>query len=134
VQLGTIRRFAEEWDLSIALDLSGRFDPTWEAEAAVARIGERLTLLRMPMSAPSRAAVGRDRVACRALHAAIDRSPTLDVALSTSRPMPFPVTPRAAANGARRAAQYVEDRAAIHAEALREGISRFEGSHLPRGG
>ena len=27
VQLGGIRRFAEEWDLSVALDLSGQFDP-----------------------------------------------------------------------------------------------------------
>jgi hypothetical protein len=134
VQLGAVRRFAEEWELKVALDLSGRFDPTWEAEAAVARIGERLTLLRMPMSAPSRAAVGRDRVACRALHAAIDRSPMLDVALSSLRPMPFPVTPRAAASGIQRAARYVDDRAAIHAEALREGISRYEGSHSPRGG
>jgi hypothetical protein len=133
VQLGGVRRFAEEWDLSIALDLCGRFDPTWEAEAAIARLGERLSILRMPMSAPSRAAVGRDRVACRALHAAIDRARRLDIALSSVRPMPFPITPRAAANGAQRAASYIADRAAIHAEALREGISRYEGSPSSRG-
>ena len=51
VQLGAIRRFAEEWDLSVAIDLSGQFDPTWEAEAAVARLGERLTMLRINASA-----------------------------------------------------------------------------------
>ena len=82
VQLGGIRRFAEEWDLSVAVDLSGQFDPTWEAEAAIARLGERLCLLRISASAPSRAAVGRDRVACRALHAAMDGDHVLEVAVA----------------------------------------------------
>ena len=94
VQLAAVRRFAEEWDLAVALDLAGRFDPTWEAEAAISRIGNRLKLVRLSVAAPSRAAVGRDRVACRALHAAIDRVERLDIALSSSRSIPFPVTPR----------------------------------------
>ena len=128
VQLGGIRRFAEEWDLTVAVDLAGRFDPTWEAEAAVARLGNRLSLLRLPASAASRSAVGRDRVACRALHAAIDRAELLDVAIASVKPVPFPITPRAAANGAHRAANYVAERAAFHARALREDIGRFEGS------
>ena len=133
VQLGGIRRFAEEWDLLLAIDLTGRFDPTWEAEAAVARVGGRLHLLRMSVSAPSQAAIGRDRVACRALHAAIDRADRLEVVLSSARPVPFPVTPRAAARAAERAADYVTARAISHAEALRDGISRFEGSPTSRG-
>jgi hypothetical protein len=134
VQLGTIRRLAEEWDVGVAVDLSGRFDPTWEAEAAIARLGNRLKLLRLSAGAPSRTAVGRDRVACRALHAAIDRAGMFDVALTSPRPIPFPMTPRAAANAAQRAAAYVVDRAAYQAEVLREGIDRFEGSRSPRGG
>jgi hypothetical protein len=133
VQLGGIRRFAEEWDLSVAIDLSGQFDPTWEAEAAVSRLGERLTMLRINASAPSRAAVGRDRVACRALHAAMDRDHFLQVAVAPVKSVPFPITPRVASFGAYRAADYIAERAALHARALREGISRYEGSPSSRG-
>jgi hypothetical protein len=133
VQLGGIRRFAEEWDLSVAIDLSGQFDPTWEAEAAVSRLGERLSILRIKASAPSRAAVGRDRVACRALHAAMDRDHFLEVAIAPVKSIPFPITPRVASFGARRAADYIGERAALHARALREGISRYEGSPSSRG-
>ncbi|HEX2280855.1 MAG TPA: hypothetical protein VHG52_03735 [Thermomicrobiales bacterium] len=133
VQLGGIRRFAEEWDLSVAIDLAGQFDPTWEAEAAIARLGERLRLLRISASAPSRAAVGRDRVACRALHAAIDGDHRLDVAVVPAGLVPFPITPRVASHGARRAVEYIAERAALHARALREGISRYEGSPSTRG-
>ena len=118
VQLGGIRRFAEEWDLSVAIDLSGQFDPTWEAEAAVSRLGERLTMLRINASAPSRAAVGRDRVACRALHAAMDQDHFLEVAVAAVKSVPFPITPRVASYGARRAAGYIAERA-LHARALR---------------
>ena len=133
VQLGGIRRFAEEWDLALAIDLAGRFDPTWEAEAAISRIGNRLKVLRMASSAPSRSAIGRDRVACRALHAAIDRAERLDIALTSTAPVPFPVTPRAAARAAARAADYTAERVLIHAQALREGVGHFEGSPSPRG-
>lgn len=133
VHLGGIRRFAEEWDLRVAIDLSGQFDPTWEAEAAVARLGERLAILRINASAPSRAAVGRDRVACRALHAAMDRDHFLEIAVSPVKTVPFPITPRVASYGARRAVDYIAERAALHARALREGISRYEGSPSSRG-
>jgi hypothetical protein len=133
VHLGGIRRYAEEWELVVALDLAGRFDPTWEAEAAVSRIGHRLRMLRLTTSAPSRAAVGRDRVACRALHAAIDRAERLDVALASARSVPFAVTPRSAARSAERAADYVSERALFHAQARREGIGRYEDSPSPRG-
>jgi hypothetical protein len=133
VQLAGIRRLAEEWDLSVAVDLSGQFDPTWEAEAAIARLGERLCLLRISASAPSRAAVGRDRVACRALHAAMEGDHVLEVAVAPARPVPFPITPRVASYGASRAVDYIAERAALHARALREGISRYEGSRSSRG-
>lgn len=133
VQLGVIRRFAEEWNLSVAVDLSGQFDPTWEAEAAVARLGERLTVLRINASAPSRAAVGRDRVACRALHAAMDQDRFLDVAVAPVKSVPFPITPRVASSGTRRAVDYVAERSLLHARDLREGISHFEGSRSSQG-
>ena len=133
VQLGGIRRFAEEWDLTVAIDLSGQFDPTWEAEAAVARLGERLGILRINASAASRAAVGRDRVACRALHAAMDRDHFLEVAVAPVKTVPFPITPRVATSGTCRAVDYIAERAALHARALREGISRYEGSPSSHG-
>jgi hypothetical protein len=133
VQLGALRRLAEEWDLAVAIDLAGRFDPTWEAEAALSRIGSRLRVLRMSSSAPSRSAIGRDRVACRALHAAIERADWLDVALASTAPIPIPVTPRAAARSAQRAADYIGERVLVHAQALREGIDRYEDSPSPRG-
>lgn len=134
VFLSSLRRLAEEWDLPIAVDLSRSFDPTWEAEAAIARLGDRLSVLRIRASAPTRTAVGQDRVACRALHAAIDRSRQLEVAICSTRLLPFPAAPRSAILSAQLAADYVYERAAIHAEALKEGIDHFEGTHSSRGG
>jgi hypothetical protein len=133
VFLGGLRRFAEEWDFSIAVDLSRNFDPTWEAEAAIARLGERLSVLRVRSSAPSRGAVGQDRVACRAIHAAIDRGRVVDFAVCPGRMSLLPITPQATVTAARQAADYIAERAAVHAEALRDGIDHFEGSRSSRG-
>jgi hypothetical protein len=117
----------------VALDLTGRLDPTWEAEAAVTRLGQRLQLLRVRDTSPSRNAVGLDRVACRALHAALDRESALMVAVASSRLSPLPVTPRAAAVNARRAADYIIERNLLYIGALREDIDRFEQSRSSRG-
>lgn len=133
VQLGALRHFAEEWDLGVALDLTGRLDPTWEAEAAVTRLGQRLQLLRVRDTAPSRNAVGLDRVACRALHAALDRENPLLVAVASSRVSPLSATPRTAAVNARRAADYIVERNMLHISALREDMDRFEQSRSSRG-
>lgn len=46
-QLVGIRRMAEEWDLDLALDLTGNVSLSWEAEAAVLRVLPRLTLVRL---------------------------------------------------------------------------------------
>lgn len=46
-QLVATRRMAEEWDLDIALDLTGNVSLNWEAEAAVVRLMPRLTLVRL---------------------------------------------------------------------------------------
>jgi hypothetical protein len=46
-QLAGIRRMAEEWDLDLALDLTGNVSLAWEAEAAVLRVLPRLTLVRL---------------------------------------------------------------------------------------
>jgi len=46
-ELTAIRRTAEEWDLDVALDLTGPVSPHWEAEAATIRLLPRLTLVRL---------------------------------------------------------------------------------------
>ncbi len=46
-QLVATRRMAEEWDLDIALDLTGNVSLNWEAEAAIVRLMPRLTLVRL---------------------------------------------------------------------------------------
>lgn len=45
-ELGNLRRFAEEWDFDIALDLSAPVDWSWEAEAAIWRLTPRLQIVR----------------------------------------------------------------------------------------
>ncbi len=45
--VANIRRFAEEWDVVIALDLSAGSLDTWEAEAALMRLFPRLGLVRI---------------------------------------------------------------------------------------
>ncbi len=46
-RITSIRRTVEEWDMDIALDLTGSVSPRWESEAAVAKLLPRLTLLRI---------------------------------------------------------------------------------------
>lgn len=46
-ELVATRRMAEEWDLDIALDLTGNVSLSWEAEAAIVRLMPRLTLVRL---------------------------------------------------------------------------------------
>lgn len=133
VQLGGVRRLLEEWEVPLALDLSGRFDPTWEAEAAIARLGSQLQFLRMRVSAATPAAVGADRVACRTLLAALDRGWITDLAFSTagSRILP-PFLSSQGANAYRNAIEFVRQRQLSHFEALRQGIGHVEGSPSSR--
>lgn len=46
-ELIATRRMAEEWDLDIALDLTGNVSLSWEAEAAIVRLMPRLVLVRL---------------------------------------------------------------------------------------
>jgi len=46
-RITAIRRSVEEWDLDIALDLTGDISARWESEAAVAKMLPRLTLVRL---------------------------------------------------------------------------------------
>lgn len=52
-RVANIRRFAEEWDLDIALDLGSGDLAGWETEAALMRLFPRLALVRIgPMHGP----------------------------------------------------------------------------------
>jgi hypothetical protein len=46
-QLTSLRRMAEEWDLDLALDLTGNVSLAWEAEAAIVRVFPRLVSVRL---------------------------------------------------------------------------------------
>ncbi|MCC6312517.1 MAG: hypothetical protein IT337_00790 [Thermomicrobiales bacterium] len=85
-QLTLLRHIVEEWGLDIALDLTGPFDPQWEAEAAVLRMGPRLVLVRAGAAAVAASPVDRGRVAKRALRAAIEQQPRLCVSLAPDVP------------------------------------------------
>lgn len=45
--VANLRRMAEEWDLDLALDLTGEDIDAWEAEAALMRLFPRLSLVRI---------------------------------------------------------------------------------------
>jgi hypothetical protein len=59
-RISALRHVAEEWDVHIALDLTGAIDPRWEAEAAVLRLGDRLRLVRFVPPSFERAHVRYD--------------------------------------------------------------------------
>ena len=82
VQLTALRRLAEEWDFGVALDLLGAVDPRWEAEAAVTRLGARLSLIRLGGEAKSGRGYWRHRATLRAMATALDNGqrPTLAIA------------------------------------------------------
>ena len=79
--LTALRRLAEEWDFGVALDLLGTIDPSWEVEAAITRLGGRLTLVRLGGEARSGRGYWRRRAAHRALATVIDNGqrPTLSL-------------------------------------------------------
>jgi hypothetical protein len=81
VQLRALRRFAEEWDLAIALDLAGALDQRWEAEAAMARLADHTVLVRVGGDALEPSPIGKARVAMRALIAGIDLQPGVAIAV-----------------------------------------------------
>jgi hypothetical protein len=71
------RRVAEEWDLDLALDISGPVPPGWEAEAAVMRMAPRLTLVRLCGWLPGASADVNEsptRIAARSIAMLADQS------------------------------------------------------------
>lgn len=90
-QLASTRRLAEEWDLDIALDLTGNVSLNWEAEAAVIRLMPRLTLVRLqPWIATDRFGPSEDRqaIALRTVAMLADQGYTGSISL-VARPNPW---------------------------------------------
>jgi hypothetical protein len=84
-RLQLLRYLAAEWDLDLALDLLGRVDDTWEAEAAVVKIVPRLCMLRIPYPILNPSDMTRSRMTKRVLAAAIDSG--YDGIISISPPL-----------------------------------------------
>jgi hypothetical protein len=110
--LTALRHLAEEWDLGFALDLTGGLDPTWEAEAAIIRLGGHLRLLRIKTAATHRLAVGEARVVARALGAAMEQAIPPEVALVSSVPIVLIGSERAKVEAIVTAAAVIKSRAA----------------------
>ena len=108
--LTALRHLAEEWDLGVALDLTGSLDATWEAEAAVFRLGNHLRLLRIPTTATDRLAVGQERVIARALGAAMDQSVPPEVTLSPTVPVLWMMSDRARAEATAKSVMAIQSR------------------------
>lgn len=86
-RLSLLRNFAEEWDLDLALDLSGPIDWLWEAEAAVFRLAPRLRLLRIVQPLPALDAQTRTRMTQRTIAACVDAG--FDGLIAVVCPLPF---------------------------------------------
>ena len=85
-RIAAIRRTIEEWDLGIALDLTGDIAAGWEAEAAIARLVRRLTLVRLepwllPTGQPSLSLAGQ--LAARSLVMLADQGYTGIISIHT---------------------------------------------------
>lgn len=113
-QLTTLRHMLEEWDLFVALDMDGPINIQWEAEAAIARLGDRLALVRTSAAAPTIGPSGERRLERRALRAALDLRPGVRIALVPSVHWWQALSPRAIArswsDGARGLAALAPDR------------------------
>jgi len=79
--LGVLRRVCEEWGLGVAIDATKVAETGWEAEAAVARLGGTLHLLRIGTRSANSHAAGGDRLARRALLAATDAPHDVQISL-----------------------------------------------------
>jgi hypothetical protein len=86
-RLSLLRNLAEEWDLDLALDLSGPVDWLWEAEAAIFRLAPRLRLLRVISPLPTLDAHTRSRLTQRTIAACIDSG--FDGLIAVVCPMPI---------------------------------------------
>jgi hypothetical protein len=74
VRLSLLRNQAEEWDLGLALDLTGPVDWLWEAEAAVVRMMPRLRLVRLLHPLPAVDGHVRSRLTQRTIAACADNA------------------------------------------------------------
>lgn len=65
--LAAYKRFAEEWDVDLALDMSHDANRTWEIEATIVRLMPRLHHVRLPASLDDHGAIGSSRLVNRAI-------------------------------------------------------------------
>lgn len=85
-RIAAIRRTIEEWDLDVALDLTGDIPSGWEAEAAIARLVRRMSLIRLepwllPTGQPNLSPAGQ--IAARSLSMLADQGYTGIISIHT---------------------------------------------------
>lgn len=130
IHLSALRAVAEEWDLELALDLTGHVDWLWEAEAAMYRMMPRLSLIRLTFPLPRLDAHVRTRMTKRVLAAAIDGGFAGAIALSVPLAMWRWRNERALASIAASAAGQLAERFGISAQYMSRDLpQRF---FLPR--
>jgi hypothetical protein len=86
-RLAMLRSVAEEWELELALDLTGDVDWLWEAEAAVAKTMPKLSFVRINYPPPLLDQHVRNRLTQRTISACIDLQ--FDGVISLAPPVPF---------------------------------------------
>jgi hypothetical protein len=136
VQLTALRRLAEEWDFELALDLRGRIDPRWEAEAAVDRLGLRLSLIRLSTDVSGGPVTGPYRILRRVVTAALSQEQRIVFALTPAGPPWHRLWPPALVESCGRAGDYVRARySAIEEQWLHDAAfpsrPRSLGSEIP---
>lgn len=65
--LAAYKRFAEEWDVDLSLDMSHDADRAWEIEATIVRLMPRLHQVRLPASLDDHGVIGSSRLVNRAI-------------------------------------------------------------------
>ena len=110
IALAMLRRYAEEWDFQVALDLSGRVDPAWEVEAALIRLFPRLTLVRLRLPIGRDASYHQHRTTARAVATLTDLRFRGTVAVAPVLPVWQRWWPPAVANASREAIEGLRER------------------------
>lgn len=127
--LAAYKRFAEEWDVDLALDLSRGASRQWEIEATVVRLMPRLHHVRLPASLDDHGVIGSSRLVNRAITILADQGFAGTISLLPLQP-PFLLRLRPAI-----AVEHVEVREqqiALRYQQVARAI-RPDASNLPHG-
>lgn len=127
--LAAYKRFAEEWDVDLALDMSHDANRSWEIEATIVRLMPRLHHVRLPASLDDHGVIGSSRLVNRAITMLADQGFAGTISLLPQQP-PFLLRLRPGI-----AAEHIEVREqqiALRYQQVARAI-RADASNLPHG-